>query len=77
MKILSLLLILGSVTSITFKIVDEDYLIVKVGNPQKELKLLIDPTAPFSYIFGNTNSKTAQKHEKGQFKNIYGCFEGQ
>ena len=77
MKILSLLLILGSVTSITFKIVDEDYLIVKVGNPQKELKLLIDPTAPFSYIFTNTNSKTAQKHEKGQFKNIYGSFEGQ
>jgi hypothetical protein len=71
------LLFLASVTSITFKIEEDDYLKVKIGNPQKEMKLLIDPTAPFSYIFEETNSKTVEKHEKGQFQNIYGSFEGQ
>ena len=71
------LLFLASVTSITFKIEEDDYLKVKIGNPQKEMKLLIDPTAPFSYIFEETNSKTVEGHEKGQFQNLYGSFEGQ
>ena len=76
-KILLLLFFISSINTITFKITEEDYLLVKVGNPQKELKLLIDPTAPFSYIFEETKSTTVQKHEKGQFQNIYGSFEGQ
>ena len=76
-KILLFFFVISSINTITFKITEEDFLIVKVGNPQKELKLLIDPTAPFSYIFEETKSITVQKHEKGQFQNIYGSFEGQ
>ena len=75
-KIFCLLLFLQLSTSLKLKLIDEDFVKIRVGNPQTELKLLIDPTSPFSYIFKDFNSKTTEKLESTKFENAFGLYEG-
>ena len=75
-KIFCILLFLQLATSLKLKIIDEDFVKIRVGNPQTELKLLIDPTSPFSYIFKDFNSKTTEKFESTKFENAFGLYEG-
>ena len=79
MKINSILFILTitSLNSLKIKIIDEDFINVKIGNPPTSLKLLIDPTAPFSYIFSDFESTTTIKIDEGKFLNEFGKFEGE
>ena len=79
MKINSIifLLTITLLNSLKIKIIDEDFINVKIGNPPTSVKLLIDPTAPFSYIFSDFESQTTIKIEEGQFSNEFGKFEGE
>ena len=53
MKINSIIFlhIITLLNSLKINIIHEDFINIKIGNPPTSLKLLIDPTAPFSYIF--------------------------
>ena len=74
-KIYYILIFLQLTSSLKLKIIDEDFVKVRVGNPQTELKLLIAPTSPFSYIFKDFNSKTTVKLESTKFENAFGLYE--
>lgn len=70
--------LIATSTSLKIKIVDEDYINVVVGSEGHKMKLLIDPTAPFSYLLKTdfptkTREETGESHE---FKNIFGTFSG-
>ncbi len=79
MKINSIIFlhIITLLNSLKINIIDEDFINIKIGNPPTSLKLLIDPTAPFSYIFSEFESKTKKIIEEGQFLNEFGKFEGE
>ena len=63
--------------SLKIPIVDEDFIEVLVGSKPTAMKLLIDPTAPFSYILSDFESTTTHTFSSDyEFKNIYGNFKG-
>ena len=69
--------LIWSLNSLTIKIIDEDFINVKIENPPTQMKLLIDPTAPFSYIFKDFDSSTTMKIDEGKFSNEFRKFEGE
>lgn len=71
------LLAISEIFCLQVNVVDKDYVNVLVGFPQKKLKLMIDPMAPFTYIFEKIGSKTEKMlGEKIKFDNVFGSFEG-
>ena len=59
--------------------VDEDYVVVQIGYPPKQYKLIVDPVGPFTYLFKENNSTSkrdgdlASSHD---FQNVFGNFSG-
>jgi len=76
-KLIIVFFLISSLNCLTIKIIDEDFINVKIGNPPTQMKLLIDPTAPFSYIFKDFDSSTTMKIDEGKFSNEFGKFEGE
>lgn len=71
------LLAISEIFCLQINVVDKDYVNVLVGLPQKKLKLMIDPMAPFTYIFESIGSKSEKMlGEKIKFDNVFGSFEG-
>lgn len=71
------LFLISSISALKIDIVDEDYIEVEVGSDKKPLKLVIDPTSPFSYLIKKVDSKTKETFsESFAFHTIYGKFEG-
>ena len=76
-KIFYILILFKISLCIKLKILDEDFIKIRIGNPQTELKLLIDPVSPFTYIFKNFKSSTTEKLESTIFQNAFGTYEGE
>ena len=59
-------------------LVDEYFVKVYVGDSKKELKLLVDPTYSFTYIFKQyeSNSKKMEEEKPKVYSTIYGNFSG-
>ena len=75
---LSLLLLCG-VFSLKLQLVDEDYVVVQIGYPPKEYKLIVDPVGPFTYLFKENNSPSKLDGELSnvqEFQNVFGNFSG-
>ena len=62
-KLISTLLIFQSVFSLKLQLVDEDYVIVQIGYPPKQYKLIVDPVSPFTYLFKENPSETKMEGE--------------
>ena len=75
---LSLILFTG-IISLKLQLVDEDYVVVQIGYPPKEYKLIVDPVGPFTYLFKENNSPSklpGEKSEPFSFTNVFGNFTG-
>ena len=75
---LSLILFI-SVFSLKLQLVDEDYVIVQIGYPPKEYKLMVDPVGPFTYLFIENKSESKLDGElniRHSFSNVFGNFTG-
>lgn len=76
------LLLIFSLISISYclklNLVDDYFVKVYVGDSRKELKLLVDPTYSFTYIFKQYESKTKKMEEEKPhvYSTIYGNFTG-
>ena len=73
------LFLFSGILSLKLQLVDEDYVIVQIGYPAKEYKLIVDPIGPFTYLFkeNDSQSKTAgEKTEQYSFSNVFGNFTG-
>ena len=73
------LFLFSGILSLKLQLVDEDYVIVQIGYPAKEYKLIVDPIGPFTYFFkeNDSQSKTAgEKTEQYSFSNVFGNFTG-
>ena len=73
---LSLLLLCG-VFSLKLQLVDEDYVVVQIGYPPKQYKLIVDPVGPFTYLFAPNNSTSKFDGELSKtedFQNVFGNF---
>lgn len=76
------LLFIFSLISISYclklNLVDNYFVKVYVGDSKKELKLLVDPTYSFTYIFKQYESKTKKMEEEKPYvySTIYGNFSG-
>ena len=78
-KIFLSLILFGGILSLKLQLVDEDYVIVQIGYPPKEYKLMVDPVGPFTYLFkeNDSSSKTpGEKAESYTFSNVFGNFTG-
>ena len=58
------------------KIFDKQYVYIRIGFNSDRLKFLIDPTAPFSMLFTDTNSKSATKGDHYKYTDMFGTVEG-
>jgi hypothetical protein len=61
------------------QLVDEDYVIVQIGYPPKEYKLMVDPVGPFTYLFIENKSESKLDGElniRHSFSNVFGNFTG-
>lgn len=78
-KLLLSFALFSSIVSLKLQLVDEDYVIVQIGYPSKEYKLIVDPVGPFTYLFKENNSTSkrdgdlASSHD---FQNVFGNFSG-
>ena len=75
---LSLILFTG-ILSLKLQLVDEDYVVVQIGYPPKEYKLMVDPVGPFTYLFKENDSQSkvpGEKNEPHSFTNVFGNFTG-
>jgi hypothetical protein len=73
------ILLLCGVFSLKLQLVDEDYVIVQIGYPPKEYKLIVDPVGPFTYLFKENNSTSKLDGELSgthEFQNVFGNFSG-
>ena len=78
-KICIFLILFIGILSLKLQLVDEDYVIVQVGYPSKEYKLMVDPVGPFTYLFKENDSKSktsGDKSEEYSFSNVFGNFTG-
>ncbi len=78
-KLILTLLIFQSVFSLKLQLVDEDYVIVQIGYPPKQYKLIVDPVSPFTYLFKENPSETKMEGELNKeitFSNVFGNFTG-
>ncbi len=65
--------------SLKLQLVDEDYVVVQIGYPPKEYKLIVDPVGSFTYLFKKHNSTSilpGEKDEPHSFQNVFGNFTG-
>ena len=72
-------ILLTSILSLKLQLVDEDYVIVQIGYPPKEYKLIVDPVGPFTYLFRENDSQSKLPGEKTEpltFANVFGNFTG-
>ena len=77
--VLSLILFSG-IISLKLQLVDEDYVVVQIGYPPKEYKLIVDPVGPFTYLFKENDSQSkvpGDKTELFSFSNVFGNFTGE
>ena len=68
-----------SILSLKLQLVDEDYVVVQIGYPPKEYKLIVDPIGPFTYLFKESLSQSKNPGEKSEpfsFSNVFGNFTG-
>ena len=72
-------ILFASIFSLKLQLVDEDYVIVQIGYPPKEYKLIVDPVGPFTYLFKENDSQSklpGEKTEPLSFSNVFGNFTG-
>ena len=72
-------LLFSSIISLKLQLVDEDYVIVQIGYPPKEYKLIVDPVGPFTYLFkenDSTSKLTGEVSTPLEFQNVFGNFTG-
>ena len=72
-------LLFSSIISLKLQLVDEDYVIVQIGYPPKEYKLIVDPVGPFTYLFKENDSTSKLPGEVStplEFQNVFGNFTG-
>ena len=72
-------ILLTSILSLKLQLVDEDYVVVQIGYPPKEYKLIVDPVGPFTYLFRENDSQSKLPGEKSEplsFSNVFGNFTG-
>ena len=72
-------ILLTSILSLKLQLVDEDYVIVQIGYPPKEYKLIVDPVGQFTYLFRENDSQSKLPGEKSEplsFSNVFGNFTG-
>ena len=68
-----------TIFSLKLQLVDEDYVVVQIGYPAKEYKLIVDPVGPFTYLFKENDSQSklaGEKSEPFSFSNVFGNFTG-
>ena len=73
------LILLVSVSSLKLQLVDEDYVVVQIGYPPKEYKLMVDPVGPFTYLFTENKSESkldGESNIRHSFSNVFGNFTG-
>ena len=78
-KLFLFTILFSAILSLKLQLVDEDYVIVQVGYPSKEYKLMVDPVGPFTYLFKENDSKSktsGDKSEEYSFSNVFGNFTG-
>ena len=78
-KLFLSLLLLNVVFSLKLQLVDEDYVVVQIGYPPKQYKLMVDPVGPFTYLFAENNSTSKLDGELSgthEFQNVFGNFSG-
>ena len=72
-------ILFASILSLKLQLVDEDYVLVQIGYPHKEYKLMVDPVGPFTYLFKENDSQSKLPGEKTDplsFSNVFGNFTG-
>ena len=78
-KLFLFTILFSAILSLTLQLVDEDYVIVQIGYPPKEYKLIVDPVGPFTYLFRENDSQSKLPGEKADpltFANVFGNFTG-
>ena len=66
-------------SSLKLQLVDEDYVVVQIGYPPKEYKLMVDPVGPFTYLFTENKSESkldGESNIRHSFSNVFGNFTG-
>ena len=78
-KLFLSLILFSGIISLKLQLVDEDYVVVQIGYPPKEYKLIVDPVGPFTYLFRENDSQSKLPGEKTEpltFANVFGNFTG-
>ena len=78
-KLFLFTILFSAILSLKLQLVDEDYVIVQIGYPPKEYKLIVDPVGPFTYLFRENDSQSKLPGEKTDpltFSNVFGNFTG-
>ena len=78
-KIFLFSILFTAIFSLKLQLVDEDYVVVQIGYPSKEYKLIVDPVGPFTYLFKENDSQSkiaGEKSEPYSFSNVFGNFTG-
>ena len=78
-KLFLFLILFSGILSLKLQLVDEDYVVVQIGYPAKEYKLIVDPLGPFTYLFKENDSQSKQDGDKTgpfSFSNVFGNFTG-
>ena len=78
-KLFLFLILFSGILSLKLQLVDEDYVVVQIGYPAKEYKLIVDPLGPFTYLFKENDSQSKQDGDKTEpfsFSNVFGNFTG-
>ena len=78
-KLFLFLILFSEILSLKLQLVDEDYVVVQIGYPSKEYKLIVDPLGPFTYVFKESDSQSklpGDKTEPYSFSNVFGNFTG-
>ena len=78
-KLILSLFLIQSLSALKLQLVDEDYVIVQIGYPPQEYKLIVDPVSPMTYLFKESKSPTKMEGELNKtitFSNVFGNFTG-
>lgn len=78
LKLIHLISLILISSAFIINIKDENYVEAQIGYPPKAVKLMIDITGPYTYIFTDVESQTEKTNNQTEsFKNIFGSFEGE
>ena len=77
-KLFLSLIFFSQILSLKIQLVDEDFVIVHIGQDnKKEYKLLVDPVGPFTYMFQKVSEVTPEENKNTyKFQYPFGKFEG-